>query len=94
MAHGWYWVAPGAGVGVAIWLLASLGFRIYLHFSNTYTATHGSLGAVIILLLWLYITGFAILIGGEVNWVIENEDKRTVEMEKKNRKLDGALKAA
>lgn len=90
----WYWVPPGAGVGVAIWLLASLGLRIYLHFSNTYTATYGSLGAVIILLLWLYITGFAILIGGEVNWVIENEDKRTVEMEKKKRKLDAALKAA
>src|SRR3954465_4663827 len=73
----WYWVTPGAAVGVTLWLLASLGFRLYLHFFNSYTATYGSLGAVIILLLWLYITGFAILIGGEVNWVIEDQDKRT-----------------
>ena len=90
----WYWVTPGAAVGVAIWLLASLGFRIYLHFFNTYTATYGSLGAVIILLLWLYITGFAILVGGEVNWVIENEDKRTAELERKKRELNVSLKAA
>jgi membrane protein len=90
----WYWVTPGAAVGVSLWLLASLGFRIYLRFFNTYTATYGSLGAVIILLLWLYITGFAILIGGEVNWVIENEDKRNAELEKKKRELDVALKAA
>lgn len=90
----WYWVTPGAAVGVSIWLLASLGFRIYLRFFNSYTATYGSLGAVIILLLWLYITGFAILIGGEVNWVIENEDKRTSEMDKKKRQLEIATKAA
>src|SRR5207302_3729746 len=73
----WYWVTPGAVTGVTLWLLASLGFRIYLHFFNSYTATYGSLGAVVILMLWLYITGLAILIGGEVNCVIENEDKRT-----------------
>jgi membrane protein len=90
----WYWVTPGAAVGVALWLLASLGFRIYLRFFNTYSATYGSLGAVIILLLWLYITGFAILVGGQVNWVIENEDKRSAELEKKKRELGIAPKAA
>jgi membrane protein len=90
----WYWVTPGAAVGVALWLLASVGFRIYLRFFNTYTATYGSLGAVIILLLWLYITGFAILVGGEVNWVIENEDKRSAELEKKKREFDVSRKAA
>lgn len=90
----WYWVTPGAAVGVAIWLLASLGFRLYLRFFNTYTATYGSLGAVIILLLWLYITGFAIVVGGEVNWVIENEDKRSGELEKKKHELEVQVKAA
>src|SRR5438270_8929008 len=79
----WYWVTPGAVAGVVLWLLASLGFRVYLHFFNSYSATYGSLGAVIILMLWLYITGFAILIGGEVNWVIENEDKTSMEFETK-----------
>lgn len=77
----WYWVTPGAVTGVALWLLASVGFRIYLQFFNTYSAMYGSLGAVVILLLWLYITGFAVMIGGEVNWVIENEDKKSLEFE-------------
>jgi membrane protein len=90
----WYWVTPGAAMGVILWLLASVGFRIYLRFFNSYSATYGSLGAVIILLLWLYITGFAILIGGQVNWVIENEDKRAAELEKKKRALDVSVKAA
>ena len=90
----WYWVTPGAAVGVSLWLLASVGFRLYLRFFNTYTATYGSLGAVIILLLWLYITGFAIVVGGEVNWVIENEDKRTAELEKKKHALETQVKVA
>lgn len=90
----WYWVTPGAAVGVSVWLLSSLGFRLYLRFFNSYTATYGSLGAVIILLLWLYFTGFAILIGGQVNWVIENEDKRSAELERKKHELATQLKAA
>jgi len=90
----WYWVTPGAVAGVTLWLLASLGFRIYLHFFNSYTATYGSLGAVVILMLWLYITGLAILIGGEVNWVIENEDKRTAAHDNKKREIHKKLKVA
>ena len=90
----WYWVTPGAAAGVALWLLASLGFRLYLHFFNSYSATYGSLGAVIILMLWLYMTGFAILIGGEVNWVIENEDKQTALYEVKKQQIQQQLKAA
>jgi uncharacterized BrkB/YihY/UPF0761 family membrane protein len=46
------------------------------------------------LLLWLYITGFAILIGGEVNWVIENEDRRNEEQQRKKRLADISGKAA
>jgi membrane protein len=90
----WYWVTPGAVAGVTLWLVASLGFRIYLHFFNSYSATYGSLGAVVILMLWLYITGFAILIGGEVNWVIENEDKKTAAFESKKRQIQLRMKAA
>jgi len=90
----WYWVTPGAAAGVALWLLASLGFRLYLHFFNSYSATYGSLGAVIILMLWLYMTGFAILIGGEVNWVIESEDKNTQAFEVKKQQIQQRMKAA
>ncbi len=65
-------ITPGAIVGIALWLLVSLGFRLYLSYFNSYSATYGSLGAVIILMLWLYFTGAAILIGGEINSEIEN----------------------
>jgi membrane protein len=68
----WQWLTPGAALGVVIWLLVSLGFRLYLHFFNSYSKTYGSLGAVIILMLWLYFTAAAILIGGEVNAEIEH----------------------
>jgi membrane protein len=67
----WHWLSPGSVLGVLLWLAASLGFRGYLHFFNTYSTTYGSLGAVMILLVWLYVTGFALLIGGAINAEIE-----------------------
>ena len=68
----WYWITPGSLLGVALWLAASGAFRIYLHYFNSYSATYGSLGAAIILLLWFYITGLALLIGDEINAEIES----------------------
>ena len=68
----WVWITPGSMIGVALWLLVSFGFKLYLHFFDSYSKTYGTLGAVIILMLWLYLTGTAILIGGEVNSEIEN----------------------
>jgi membrane protein len=68
----WKWITPGSVIGITLWLLASFGLKSYLHFFNTYSTTYGSLGAVIILMLWLYLTGLAVLIGGEVNAEIEN----------------------
>jgi len=61
------WITPGAFVGVALWLLVSFGFRLYLDYFDSYSVTYGSLGAVIVLMLWFYLSGVAILIGGEVN---------------------------
>jgi membrane protein len=52
--------------------LASIGLRIYLHYFNSYSATYGSLGAVIVLMLWFYATGLAMLIGGQINATIEH----------------------
>lgn len=68
----WHWVTPGAAAGVVLWILGSVGLREYLHYSNSYTSTYGLLGAVMVLLLWFYVTGVAILAGGEVNAVIEH----------------------
>ena len=67
----WHWVSPGGAFGVFVWLSASYGFRMYVHFFNHYSAAYGSLGAVMILMLWLYVFGLAYLIGGEINAVIE-----------------------
>lgn len=63
----WRWVSPGSLFGALIWLAASVGFRVYLHFFNTYTETYGSLGALMILVVWLYVTGLAFLVGGQIN---------------------------
>ena len=67
----WHWNTPGSVVGVFLWFAASVAFRVYLHFFNSYTVTYGSLGAVMILLVWLYVTGFAFLVGGKINAEID-----------------------
>lgn len=67
----WRWLTPGGTLGIAGWILASLGLRAYLHFFDSYTLTYGSLGAVITLLTWFYITGLMILLGAELNSQIE-----------------------
>ena len=68
----WKWISPGSVVGVVLWLAVSFAFKGYLHFFDSYSKTYGSLGAVIVLMLWLYLTGAAVLIGGELNAEIEN----------------------
>ena len=65
------WISSGTITAIILWLLLTGGFRFYLHFFNNYDKTYGSLGAVIILMLWLYLTALVILIGGALNSVIE-----------------------
>ena len=67
----WHWFTPGSAFGGFVWLVASFGFRIYLRFFDNYSVSYGSLGAVMILLAWLYVTGLACLIGAEINAEIE-----------------------
>ena len=69
--HTWVWITPGALVGISLWLALSYAFRLYLDYFNTYDKTYGSLGAVIILMLWLYLTALVILIGGSINAVLQ-----------------------
>jgi membrane protein len=68
----WTWITPGSACAVLGWLLASLGFAFYVNHFGSYNATYGSIGAVIVLLTWMYVTGLFILIGGEINAEIEH----------------------
>jgi membrane protein len=81
----WQWITPGSVLGLALWLLVSFAFRVYLGYFDTYSAAYGSLGAVMVLLLWLYLTGVAILVGGEMNAVIEDAAARVGVPEAKER---------
>jgi membrane protein len=84
----WHWLTPGGTLGIIGWLAACFGLRAYLHFFNSYSLTYGSLGAVIILLTWFYITGLMLLAGAEINSAIEvavAEKRLTAD------KRDGAL---
>jgi membrane protein len=73
-------ITPGSIVAVVTWVLASLGFSLYAgHFGN-YEVVYGTLGSVIVLLLWIWISALAVLLGAEINAVIEHlspEGKRT-----------------
>jgi membrane protein len=68
----WEWVTPGAVFGTALWLLASLAFKIYVTRFGTYNETYGSLGGVIVTMLWFYLSALAIVIGAEMNAEIEH----------------------
>jgi membrane protein len=67
----WRWLTPGSAFGMVGWLVASLGLRVYVHYFDNYSATYGSLGTVIILLTWFYLSGLMLLVGGEINSEIE-----------------------
>jgi membrane protein len=86
----WKWVTPGAVFAVASMVVASLLFSLYLRFAPDYSATYGSLGAVVVLMLWLYLMGAVILIGGEINAEIAHAaDKPVVQKEDSERPRSG-----
>ena len=66
----WEWATAGAISGTALWLLASTGFSLYITRFPSYDQTYGSLGAVVILLIWLWLGAYAVLAGAELNAVI------------------------
>jgi len=72
----WRWVSWGAVVAAALWLLASIGFSVYVSLLGSYNETYGSLGAIVVLLLWLYLSAFAILVGAELNAEMERQTAR------------------
>jgi membrane protein len=68
----WRWVTPGSVVALVLWLAMSFGLRQYVSRFANYTATYGSIGGVILLMLWLYLTGVVLLVGAEINAEIEH----------------------
>jgi membrane protein len=68
----WVWITPGAVVATILWLIASVAFKFYVANFTDYNASYGAVGGVIVLLLWFYVTGLAILTGAELNAEIEH----------------------
>ena len=89
----WSWISPGAAVGVVVWMVASALFSLYLQYFNSYSKTYGSVGAVIILMLWLYLTGLAVLIGGEFNSEIMHAEKLRTQHERTLERTEAELAA-
>jgi membrane protein len=65
----WIWITPGSLVAIVLWIVLTTAFRTYLGYFNSYNKAYGSLGAVMIMMLWLYLTASALLIGGAINAV-------------------------
>lgn len=63
----WIWITPGSIVAIVLWIIMTSGFRLYLGYFNTYNRAYGSLGAVMIMMLWLYLAALALMIGGVIN---------------------------
>jgi membrane protein len=72
----WVWLTPGSIFATTLWLAASLGFKYYVANWGNYTATYGLIGAVMILLLWFYVSGLVLLVGAEMNAEIEHASPR------------------
>lgn len=68
----WVWITPGSVFATIMWLLASLGFKWYVSAFANYQKTYGAIGAVIVALLWFYVSGLAMLAGAEMNTVLEH----------------------
>jgi membrane protein len=72
----WRWVTWGSVVAMVLWVGASALFAFYVSNFGKYNETYGSLGAVVILLMWLYISAFAVLLGAELNSEMEHQTAR------------------
>lgn len=67
----WRWLGPGSVFAVLAWLATSLGLRLYVAYFDSYNATYGSIGGMILLMLWLFLSNVALLVGAVINSVIE-----------------------
>ncbi|WP_245986932.1 YihY/virulence factor BrkB family protein [Azospirillum thermophilum] len=72
----WRWVSWGSVIATLVWLLGSVGFSLYVSYFGSYNETYGSVGAVVVLLLWFNLTAYVILLGAELNAEIEHQTAR------------------
>jgi membrane protein len=70
------WISPGAGLAVVMWIGLSLGFRLYISNFGRYNVLYGSLGAVIVLLLYLWLCSVVLLLGGEFNAAVQSSSRQ------------------
>jgi membrane protein len=68
---GWRWVTPGSVLALVLWIVASVGLTLYVATFSAYNDTYGSIGAVVVFLLWLWLTNIAILLGAELDAELE-----------------------
>lgn len=68
-------ITPGSVVGVLLWVAASVGFSFYVTHFGSYNATYGALGGVIVMLMWMWISSQVVLVGAEVNAIIEHKSE-------------------
>jgi membrane protein len=71
----WRWVSPGAMVATILWIIASIGFTVYVANFNSYDKTYGSLGGVVVLLTWLYLSALVVLFGAVINAQSEKQTR-------------------
>jgi membrane protein len=71
----WRWISAGGVAGAVLWIVGSLAFGLYVAEFNSYDKTYGPLAGVIVLILWLYLSSLAVLIGGELNAELERQAK-------------------
>jgi membrane protein len=90
------WITPGSLFATLLWLVGSLGFRFYVVNFGSYNETYGAIGGVMVLMLWLYLTGLVIIVGAEMNAEIEHASPHGKDPGEKvpgQRKRIGALAA-
>jgi len=69
----WRWITPGSILATLLWIIASIGFSYYVSQFASYNETYGSLGGVVIMLMWLYISAYIIIFGAAINASIEQQ---------------------
>jgi membrane protein len=77
LKQSWRWITPGSLFALASFIGASYLFSLYLKYAPSRNATYGSLGAVVVLMLWLYLTGLVVIFGGEINSEIRKAGEKS-----------------